>query len=1069
MQNVEKHSSSTGRVMVLLGAWCVAVLFASAGVASGATVSGELKQWHRVEVDFQGPQHYESDQNPNPFLDYRLTCRFTSPSGTRYDVPGFFNTDGNGGSSGRKWTCRIAPDETGNWSYSADFVQGDKVAIEFSGGNHTSFDGESGNFSVSASDKSGRDFRSPEKGTLTNAGAHYLQFRGSGKAWLKGGANMPENFLGYEGFDNTPDAGHDFSTQRQDWESGDPDWGGGDGRGIIGSLNYLASTGANSIYFLPMNVNGDGDDTFPTISESNKTNYDTSKLAQWEIVFTHADKLGIFLHFVLSESESGNANYHDGGNLGKERKLFYRELIARFGHHLGVQWNIGEENEYGTSKRRQFAEYLKDVDPYDHPVTTHTTPSHEEEFFRPLLGNRDFDTTSFQVGVNSVVELIPDWRERSAEAGAPWVVCIDEPLSLEANGSNQVYGYPGTRKRFIWPMYMSGAGGLELYFQEDGGGHSLDQEMDSFREIAKPLEWLGYALDFMSEVPLLQMSPRRDLSNATATLAWPGRYYAIYDADGDTIDVDLRDASGSDTFVLRWFHPRDGEWNDGGTVEGGDTRTLQGRPFGGDFAALLVHEDDFGSVVGGCVSNSECNDDNPCTRDRCNAERVCTNKPRNEGQACGPTGTCVATVGTCTDGVCTGTEMVQCDDGDVCNGIETCDEDAGGCVTENAPNCSDGNPCTRDQCDPETGCHNPPRSDGRNCDDGLACTHADECLDGVCVGVDVCGDGGRCDTGSGQCVVEGAGITIDEASSVSECEDLESLKLSFSVTVREHHNKVLVIGAGCEDQTAELCDFRDIAHAKFGSRALNLAAVRNSDENAWMTSAAMFYLLDQELEIECDNDFPCTRTVSIKMGPDASHAPNNLHGGAFVLFGVSQEPPHVTKTDGGDECEGGLDTSIRTEVPNSWVVNVASVGNAGSFEHPGDGQEVRWSEGSCESSASQSTTKIVPTPDRTRVTAIHPNVNRCAHVLAAFAPAAVTVGPDCSEICSECLPGDCNDNGEIDAGDLVCAALCNLGVEGPEARCDCAAWCDCLPGLDNSDVDCALDKLLNPDIPGPCD
>src|SRR6185503_20454661 len=102
----------------------------------------------------------------------------------------------------------------------------------------------------------------------------------------------------------------------KDWKSGDPDWGSGKGKGIIGALNWLAAAGANSIYFLPMNIGGDAKDTFPTITEQDKTHYDTSKLGQWETVFAHCDRVGIFLHFQLAETESTNESYYDGGQLG---------------------------------------------------------------------------------------------------------------------------------------------------------------------------------------------------------------------------------------------------------------------------------------------------------------------------------------------------------------------------------------------------------------------------------------------------------------------------------------------------------------------------------------------------------------------------------------------------------------------------------------------------------------------------------------------------------------------------------------------------------------------------------
>ena len=36
--------------------------------------------------------------------------------------------------------------------------------------------------------------------------------------------------------------------------------------------------------------------------------------------------------------------------LGPERKLYCRELIARFGHNLALNWNLGEENTQSTEE-----------------------------------------------------------------------------------------------------------------------------------------------------------------------------------------------------------------------------------------------------------------------------------------------------------------------------------------------------------------------------------------------------------------------------------------------------------------------------------------------------------------------------------------------------------------------------------------------------------------------------------------------------------------------------------------------------------------------------------------------
>ena len=47
----------------------------------------------------------------------------------------------------------------------------------------------------------------------------------------------------------------------------------------------------------------------------------------------------------------------DGGKLGIERKLYCRELIARFGHALALNWNIGEENTQSTEEVRDMVKY----------------------------------------------------------------------------------------------------------------------------------------------------------------------------------------------------------------------------------------------------------------------------------------------------------------------------------------------------------------------------------------------------------------------------------------------------------------------------------------------------------------------------------------------------------------------------------------------------------------------------------------------------------------------------------------------------------------------------------------
>ena len=75
-------------------------LLGNVPLAAGTTINGDRVKWHPITISFAGPLANETDDSPNPFLDYRLQVTFTGPSGQNYLVPGFFDGDGNGGGGG---------------------------------------------------------------------------------------------------------------------------------------------------------------------------------------------------------------------------------------------------------------------------------------------------------------------------------------------------------------------------------------------------------------------------------------------------------------------------------------------------------------------------------------------------------------------------------------------------------------------------------------------------------------------------------------------------------------------------------------------------------------------------------------------------------------------------------------------------------------------------------------------------------------------------------------------------------------------------------------------------------
>jgi hypothetical protein len=538
---------------------------------SGPAISDELKKWHKVTLTFTGPDSNE-EAEPNPFCDYRLNVTF-SKGDKQYIVPGYYATDGNaaqtGAATGNNWRVHFVPDEVGQWSYSVSFRTSPRIAINNETGSAAAFDGVTGTFEVAPTDKTGRDHRA--KGLLKYVGKRYLQFAETGEYFLKGGADSPENFLAYADFDGTFDTAelkregeaagekflHHYAPHTRDWHPGDPTWKSGKGKGIIGALNYLAGKGMNSVYFIPYNIDGgDGKDVWPWTSPDEKFRFDCSKLDQWEIVFSHMDKLGLMLHIITQETE--NDQGLDGGELGPQRKLYYREMIARFSHHLALVWNLGEENTNTDAQRKAFCRYIKGLDPYDHPIVCHTYPGQYDEIYTPLLGYAYFDGLSLQT--NDTHEQTLKWLKRSTATYRQWFVCLDEigPADTGVMPDADDYLHDEVRSKHLWANLMAGGAGCEWYFGYNYPNNDLNCE--DWRSRDHLWDLTRYALEFFHEhLPFTEMTSHDELTSATDDycFAKPGQIYAVYLPEGGTTNLDLGTSTAA--FTIQWFNPRRGE------------------------------------------------------------------------------------------------------------------------------------------------------------------------------------------------------------------------------------------------------------------------------------------------------------------------------------------------------------------------------------------------------------------------------------------------------------------------------------------------------------------------------
>ena len=547
---------------------------AQAQVLKDPEATGEMKQWHTVTVTYQGP--HGTEDAASVFEDNRMEVQFThAGSGESHVVPGFFAADGNASESsaiqGDRWRARFSPPKAGEYSFAARFTQGTGIALT-PGSAEGAFPEVGGKFTIAASDKSGRDLRSPDLGLIYHPeGDRYLRASGSGKPFLKGGPGSPENFLAYDEIDGTHDTGghnkkntkqfiHKYEPHLQDWSEGDPTWQGGKGKAIIGSLNYIAAQGMRSIYFLTYTIDGgDGKDIWPWANENVRDRFDISKLDQWEIIFSHMQERGLLMNLFLQETE--NDQGLDGGDLGRTRKLYFREMVARFGHHPGLVWNLGEENTNTVEQVKDFCNYIRALDPYRHPIALHTYPKEKEKRYAPLLGFKNFDIASLQVSrPDGVKKDTEEWLRRSGEAGHQWICPVDEigpanrgvdPDSREDNNRREI------RHRVLWCNLMAGGSGTEHYFGYKNPHADLVSE--DWRQRQHAWDDTRHAIEFFEQhLPFDEMQPADELTPATNDWVFtkPGELYAVYIPYGGTTSIDLSSAEGD--FEVFWYDPRNG-------------------------------------------------------------------------------------------------------------------------------------------------------------------------------------------------------------------------------------------------------------------------------------------------------------------------------------------------------------------------------------------------------------------------------------------------------------------------------------------------------------------------------
>jgi hypothetical protein len=194
-----------------------------------------------------------------------------------------------------------------------------------------------------------------------------------------------------------------------------------------------------------------------------------------------------------------------------------------------------------------------------------------------------------------------------------------------------------------------------------------------------------------------------------------------------------------------------------------------------------------------------CDDGNACTTGGTCSGDVCVGTtPVDDEEPCDDGAFCTVD-DMCGAGVCNGTPMV-CEDDDVCDGTDWCNELTDSC--DDAPDleCDDGDVCNgAESCDSVIGCE---AGDVLECDDGDACNGAESCDSVIgCEAGDVleCDDGDVCN-GSESC----DSVIGCEAGDVLECDDSDVCTGTESCDP----------DAGCMPGVPLVCDDSDVCNGE---------------------------------------------------------------------------------------------------------------------------------------------------------------------------------------------------------------------------------------------------------------